>query len=38
MDGTVVARVLKRLERVLNETLVAELKLVTQATPDQRAA
>jgi hypothetical protein len=38
MDGTVVARVLNRLELVLNESLVAELKLMTQATPNHRAA
>jgi hypothetical protein len=38
MDGTLVARVLKRLECVLNESLVTELKAVTQSTLTHRAA
>jgi len=38
MAGTLVARVLKRLECVLNESLVTELKAVTQSTLTHRAA
>ncbi len=38
MDGTLVARVLKRLECVLNESLVTELKAVTQSILTHRAA
>ena len=38
MDGALVAQVLKRLETVLNESLVAELKALNQAKPVPQAA
>lgn len=38
MDGTLVARVLKRLEYVLNESMVAELKMTDQSTQISNAA